>query len=112
LVRDLPPIYQAFVDDERARTCKKCGALHPGKKPPPGWANVWLQSVRAPISSTGLPILAAWADAAAGERPAAGGDAGGGAAHPARGTDAARPVRRIVRSAATVSRRRLVNACM
>ena len=37
LVRDLPPLYEAFFNDEKARTCKKCGALHPGKKPPPGW---------------------------------------------------------------------------
>jgi 3-hydroxyanthranilate 3,4-dioxygenase len=36
----LPPIYQAFVDDDKARTCKKCGALHPGKKPPAGWAGI------------------------------------------------------------------------
>jgi 3-hydroxyanthranilate 3,4-dioxygenase len=40
LVRDLPPIYEAFFSDEKARTCKKCGAIHPGKKPPPGWAGV------------------------------------------------------------------------
>ena len=40
LVRDLPPLYEAFFNDEKARTCKKCGALHPGKKPPPGWANI------------------------------------------------------------------------
>ena len=40
LVRDLPPLYEAFFKDEKARTCKKCGALHPGKKPPPGWASV------------------------------------------------------------------------
>ena len=40
LVRDLPPVYEKFFADEKARTCKKCGALHPGKKPPPGWANI------------------------------------------------------------------------
>jgi len=40
LVRDLPPLYEAFFADERARTCKKCGALHPGKKPPAGWAKI------------------------------------------------------------------------
>ena len=40
LVRDLPPLYEAFYADERARKCKKCGALHPGKKPPPGWAKI------------------------------------------------------------------------
>ena len=37
LVRDLPPLYEAFFADEKARTCKKCGAIHPGKKPPDGW---------------------------------------------------------------------------
>ncbi|MBG0826715.1 3-hydroxyanthranilate 3,4-dioxygenase [Planomonospora sp. ID67723] len=31
IVTDLPPIFQAFYDDEKARTCEKCGALHPGK---------------------------------------------------------------------------------
>jgi 3-hydroxyanthranilate 3,4-dioxygenase len=40
LVRDLPPLYEAFFKDEKARTCKKCGALHPGKKPPPNWAGI------------------------------------------------------------------------
>ena len=35
LVRDLPPLFEAFYADEKARTCKKCGAIHPGKKPPP-----------------------------------------------------------------------------
>jgi len=40
VVRDLPPLYEAFFQDTAARTCKKCGALHPGKKPPEGWARV------------------------------------------------------------------------
>ena len=40
LVRDLPPLYEAFFADEKARTCKKCGAIHPGKKPPAGWAKI------------------------------------------------------------------------
>jgi 3-hydroxyanthranilate 3,4-dioxygenase len=40
LVRDLPPLYEAFFRDEKARTCKKSGAIHPGKKPPEGWAGV------------------------------------------------------------------------
>ncbi|GAA1516971.1 3-hydroxyanthranilate 3,4-dioxygenase [Sphaerisporangium rubeum] len=31
IVRDLPPVFQAFYDDETARTCGRCGALHPGK---------------------------------------------------------------------------------
>lgn len=36
--KDLPPLYEAFYADEKARTCKACGALHPGKTPPSGWA--------------------------------------------------------------------------
>ncbi len=37
LVKDLPPLYEAFYVDEKARRCKNCGAIHPGKKPPAGW---------------------------------------------------------------------------
>ncbi|GIX12668.1 MAG: 3-hydroxyanthranilate 3,4-dioxygenase [Paracoccaceae bacterium] len=38
IVTDLPPLYDAFCADEKARTCKACGALHPGRTPPEGWA--------------------------------------------------------------------------
>lgn len=31
IVADLPPVFSAFYADEEARTCGKCGALHPGK---------------------------------------------------------------------------------
>jgi 3-hydroxyanthranilate 3,4-dioxygenase len=31
IVTDLPPVFQAFYADEKARTCAGCGALHPGK---------------------------------------------------------------------------------
>jgi 3-hydroxyanthranilate 3,4-dioxygenase len=31
IVKDLPPLFQAFYEDEKARTCDNCGALHPGK---------------------------------------------------------------------------------
>jgi len=31
IVADLPPVFAAFYADEEARTCTKCGALHPGK---------------------------------------------------------------------------------
>jgi len=31
IVADLPPVFTAFYGDEAARTCDKCGALHPGK---------------------------------------------------------------------------------
>ncbi len=37
IVDDLPKVYQAFYQDEAARTCDQCGALHPGKEPPKGW---------------------------------------------------------------------------
>jgi 3-hydroxyanthranilate 3,4-dioxygenase len=40
LVKDLPPLYEAFYKDQSARTCKKCGTLHPGKTPPAGWASM------------------------------------------------------------------------
>lgn len=40
IVRDLPPLYQAFYADEQARTCPECGALHPGKTPPEGWVKL------------------------------------------------------------------------
>jgi 3-hydroxyanthranilate 3,4-dioxygenase len=31
IVADLPPVFKAFYDSEEARTCPKCGAVHPGK---------------------------------------------------------------------------------
>jgi 3-hydroxyanthranilate 3,4-dioxygenase len=31
IVDDLPPLFDAFFKDEKQRTCKNCGALHPGK---------------------------------------------------------------------------------
>ena len=31
LVKDLPPIFDKFYGDEKARTCKHCGAVHPPK---------------------------------------------------------------------------------
>jgi 3-hydroxyanthranilate 3,4-dioxygenase len=31
IVDDLPPVFQAFYDDEQARTCGNCGTVHPGK---------------------------------------------------------------------------------
>jgi 3-hydroxyanthranilate 3,4-dioxygenase len=39
IVKDLPPLYQAFYVDEGKRTCPHCGTLHPGKQPPPGWVS-------------------------------------------------------------------------
>jgi 3-hydroxyanthranilate 3,4-dioxygenase len=40
IVRDLPPLFAAFYADETARTCSKCGAVHPGKEPPSGWVRM------------------------------------------------------------------------
>jgi 3-hydroxyanthranilate 3,4-dioxygenase len=37
IVKDLPPLFDAFYADDTARTCPHCGAVHPGKEPPPGW---------------------------------------------------------------------------
>lgn len=31
LVRDLPPIFDQFYASEELRTCKNCGAVHPGR---------------------------------------------------------------------------------
>ncbi|MCA2183824.1 3-hydroxyanthranilate 3,4-dioxygenase [Nonomuraea cavernae] len=31
IVKDLPPVFEAFYADPAARTCGGCGALHPGK---------------------------------------------------------------------------------
>ncbi|GII95708.1 3-hydroxyanthranilate 3,4-dioxygenase [Sinosporangium siamense] len=31
IVADLPPLFETFYSDEKARTCGNCGALHPGK---------------------------------------------------------------------------------
>jgi 3-hydroxyanthranilate 3,4-dioxygenase len=40
VVRDLPPLYEAFYADAAARKCPHCGAIHPGKAPPPGWVQL------------------------------------------------------------------------
>jgi 3-hydroxyanthranilate 3,4-dioxygenase len=40
IVKDLPPIYEAFYGNEAARKCPNCGAIHPGKKPPAGWVKL------------------------------------------------------------------------
>lgn len=31
IVADLPPVFEAFYADPRARTCPHCGTVHPGK---------------------------------------------------------------------------------
>jgi len=40
IVSDLPPLFDAFYADLEARSCGKCGALHPGREPPVGWARI------------------------------------------------------------------------
>jgi 3-hydroxyanthranilate 3,4-dioxygenase len=40
IVKDLPPLYDAFYNDPGARTCRACGAVHPGREPPPGWVTL------------------------------------------------------------------------
>jgi 3-hydroxyanthranilate 3,4-dioxygenase len=40
LVKDLPPLYEAFYANDAARKCKRCGAIHPGKIPPAGWVRL------------------------------------------------------------------------
>jgi 3-hydroxyanthranilate 3,4-dioxygenase len=31
IVVDLPPVFKEFYEDEAARTCDRCGTLHPGR---------------------------------------------------------------------------------
>ena len=40
IVKDLPPLFEAFYADTAKRTCTSCGTLHPGKQPPEGWATL------------------------------------------------------------------------
>jgi 3-hydroxyanthranilate 3,4-dioxygenase len=40
IVKDLPPLYENFYADEKARTCRHCGAVHPGRVPPTGWVSL------------------------------------------------------------------------
>ena len=40
IVTDLPPLFDAFYSDESARTCRGCGAVHPGREPPADWVAV------------------------------------------------------------------------
>ena len=41
IVTALPKIYDAFHADTAARTCPKCGTVHPGKgAPPDGWVTL------------------------------------------------------------------------
>jgi 3-hydroxyanthranilate 3,4-dioxygenase len=40
IVKDLPPLFDAFYADNAARRCPACGTLHPGKAPPPDWVTL------------------------------------------------------------------------
>jgi 3-hydroxyanthranilate 3,4-dioxygenase len=40
IVHDLPPVFANFADNVELHKCKKCGAVHPGKQPPPGWVSL------------------------------------------------------------------------
>ena len=40
IVKDLPPLFEAFYADEARRTCPSCGELHPGVQPPAGWVEL------------------------------------------------------------------------
>ncbi len=40
IVKDLPPLFDAFYGNESQRTCAACGSVHPGKQPPPGWGDI------------------------------------------------------------------------
>jgi len=31
IVKDLPPLFEQFYADQARRTCRQCGAVHPGK---------------------------------------------------------------------------------
>jgi 3-hydroxyanthranilate 3,4-dioxygenase len=31
IVKDLPPLFDAFYSSAQARTCPQCGHVHPGK---------------------------------------------------------------------------------
>jgi 3-hydroxyanthranilate 3,4-dioxygenase len=44
IVTDLPPLFAAFYENEKARTCTQCGAVHPGRTPPPAWVDSSLWS--------------------------------------------------------------------
>lgn len=39
ITKDLPPLFDGFYANEKARTCGKCSTIHPGKAPPPGWVD-------------------------------------------------------------------------
>ncbi len=40
IVKDLPPLFDAFYGSNNDRTCDNCFTIHPGKEPPKGWVNL------------------------------------------------------------------------
>lgn len=40
IVKDLPPLFDAFYGSEADRECSNCGTVHPGKEPPANWINL------------------------------------------------------------------------
>lgn len=40
IVKDLPPLFDAFYGSVEDRTCANCGEVHPGKEPPENWAKL------------------------------------------------------------------------
>ncbi len=38
IVKDLPPLFDAFYSSTEQRRCPACSAIHPGKEPPHDWA--------------------------------------------------------------------------
>ncbi|MCY4050666.1 MAG: 3-hydroxyanthranilate 3,4-dioxygenase [Gammaproteobacteria bacterium] len=40
IVKDLPPLFDAFYGSNKDRTCGNCFAIHPGKEPPKGWVSL------------------------------------------------------------------------
>ena len=40
IVKDLPPLFNAFYANNEARKCAQCGKIHPGKEPPTDWVTL------------------------------------------------------------------------
>jgi len=40
IVKDLPPLFDAFYSDKVKRRCERCGNVHPGKLPPADWVDL------------------------------------------------------------------------
>lgn len=40
ITKDLPPLFNAFYENETAKRCSECGHVHPGKQPPKDWVQL------------------------------------------------------------------------